>query len=127
MTTPTAEAASGRPSINSRTRRKKVARLIERDGNRCFYCDTAFTDDVPPTLDHVMPVLVRRTWANEALVLACEPCNTGKGHLKPHQVMRMVGQQGLTSRGSLRLDPETLRTVFQSVRGQFQPGFQPAA
>lgn len=108
-------------------RARKVARLIVRDGNACFYCGTAFTAEVPPTLDHVRPLKVRRTWADDALVLACEPCNHVKDGTEPHQVLAMLGMPGLSKRAARTLEPAALLEVFRPVRGRFRPGFQPTA
>ncbi len=65
-----------------RVQRQTVeAKLVERDGNACFYCATEFCDDTPPTLEHILSVAHGGTNHIANLCLACEPCNTAAGNL----------------------------------------------
>lgn len=61
-------------------RERKVARLLERDGNRCHWCHAEFRDELAPTLEHLIPQHNGGTSDDENLVLACEPCNTERHH-----------------------------------------------
>ena len=58
--------------------------IFERDKNRCQYCSKKFKK-WELTLDHVVPRSMggRSTWEN--LVLACVPCNVGKGDRLPEE------------------------------------------
>lgn len=66
-----------------------VRTLLERDGPACFYCEEPFSDDLPPTREH----LLSRTHggpdhvANQAL--ACQPCNLKAGHLSLVEKIRL--------------------------------------
>lgn len=48
---------------------------------KCFYCGAPFTQENPPTMDHV--VSVHKGGKNQVsnLVAACQKCNTTKGSL----------------------------------------------
>ncbi|MFJ2259945.1 HNH endonuclease [Streptomyces sp. NPDC087844] len=59
-------------------------RIAQRDGARCFYCRTPFTDPATEaTFDHYMPYALWPTNRNFNLVLACPPCNLRKGDVLP--------------------------------------------
>ena len=45
---------------------------------RCHYCDRRFTEGLPPTIDHVIPIARGGDDAPENCVLACKPCNSSK-------------------------------------------------
>lgn len=64
-------------------RARAVARLIERDGDRCWYCGFTFTDDGirACTIDHVVPRSQGGTNAVENLRLACWYCNAWRNRL----------------------------------------------
>ncbi|MFD9684079.1 HNH endonuclease [Rhodococcus sp. NPDC059969] len=69
---------------SSARRRALKAALAERDGSACFYCATQFGPGLDgSTLDHLVPRSRWSTWAVEALVLACEPCNRAKDDSAP--------------------------------------------
>ena len=57
--------------------RRKLDRIIKRDGDKCSYCGTA----EGLTIDHKTP-LVRggNSWITN-LALACKSCNSDKGRL----------------------------------------------
>lgn len=57
-------------------RARAVARLIERDGDHCWYCGFTFSDgERACTIDHVVPVSERGTNRLENIRLACFRCN----------------------------------------------------
>ncbi|MFF0009613.1 HNH endonuclease [Streptomyces tibetensis] len=72
-----AERRERRP--HGRKRANMRNKLRELQGDRCFYCRTAFSEVAPATLDHLIPYLIVRNWDMRNLVVACEPCNTAKG------------------------------------------------
>jgi 5-methylcytosine-specific restriction endonuclease McrA len=42
-------------NISRKDRVKKVRALRRRDGDQCWICGGAFTEEKPPTIDHVTP------------------------------------------------------------------------
>lgn len=52
----------------------------KRDGTQCFYCDYPFTEEFPPTLEHLLPVSAGGTDHISNIVLACDPCNKAVGN-----------------------------------------------
>lgn len=70
-----ADAGTGAPS-----RRQRLARILERDGNRCVWCGRELTGLVRPTTEHVVPrVRGGPSWI-ENEVAACARCNRARGH-----------------------------------------------
>lgn len=64
---------------NGLARKKKIDKLAARDGYWCFYCKVEFTDELPPTIDHVTPKSLGGSDGLYNLVLACYTCNEDKG------------------------------------------------
>ena len=101
-------------------------RVAERDGAACFWCGTPFGDDVTPTLDHLMPWVARRSNAQIGLVLACAECNEAKGHLRPHRVLRRLGNYDHTDRALKAMEPGDLLAYMRAhARERFAPGLVP--
>ncbi|MDI5969502.1 HNH endonuclease signature motif containing protein [Streptomyces sp. SL13] len=71
------------PRLNAARRRAKKRSLAARDGAWCRYCGKLFADLTLATIDHVAPLSLFNTWANEHLVLACRPCNDAKADRIP--------------------------------------------
>lgn len=46
----------------------------------CAYCGAAFSDELPATLDHIMPLSKGGTHTKNNVVLCCRPCNNAKGN-----------------------------------------------
>jgi 5-methylcytosine-specific restriction endonuclease McrA len=69
--------ASGLPILGDYTKFK--AALIARDGDRCIYCEA--TDKL--VVDHMVPIAMGGTDAEDNLALACKPCNSGKAGRTP--------------------------------------------
>lgn len=65
------------------TRRANQAqRLASAQDGRCYLCDSAFTEALPPTVDHVRPRAAGgKTMRN--ILAACRPCNNTKGSRMP--------------------------------------------
>jgi hypothetical protein len=62
-----------------------LAILEGLDENRCFYCDRLFSENVRPSVDHVLPwsfLLADPLWD---LVLACMQCNIAKSDRLPER------------------------------------------
>ncbi|MFZ3558358.1 MULTISPECIES: HNH endonuclease [unclassified Streptomyces] len=66
-------------------RRRLVRQIAARPGHgrRCFYCQATFHGMEGITFDHYVPYSLWRTGRHDALVLACYPCNQGKGDRLP--------------------------------------------
>lgn len=75
----------------ARRRRKLRARVIKRDGGRCFYCRYRFADLADATLDHLVPQCQGGPSTAANLVLACRPCNEAKGDRPPVEFLRSAG------------------------------------
>lgn len=58
--------------IATKARRR---RLLQRDGAACWWCSSPFTDEDPPTIDHLVPHRAGGSSDDDNLVLACGPCN----------------------------------------------------
>jgi 5-methylcytosine-specific restriction endonuclease McrA len=59
-----------------------VARLVDRDGNHCWYCGITFSDgDRACTVDHVLPRSRGGTNVLANLRLACFYCNNRRGRM----------------------------------------------
>lgn len=74
-------------------RDKRCGSLMWAQGGLCYLCAAPFSEDMPPTLDHVMPRSGGgRDYGN--LLLACEPCNNRKGARMPTRresaILRLV-------------------------------------
>lgn len=65
--------------IPSEVRKRKVARLLKRDGACCFYCFARFSQAGPVTLDHRVPIAKGGSNVDANLVLSCVACNGWKG------------------------------------------------
>lgn len=64
--------------MNSQMKKKRIAALIQRDGNACWYCHEPFDKENPPTIDHVKPRSKGGTNNLSNLRLSCSPCNHEK-------------------------------------------------
>lgn len=62
--------------------------LLLQQGPWCAYCGAEFSDDLPPTLDHVIPRCKGGTRDKENALLACKPCNGAKGDLDLVEFLR---------------------------------------
>lgn len=57
--------------------------LVEHDF-RCAYCNVRFSKQIPPTRDHVIPVVAGGGLTRDNIVPACARCNASKGtHPEP--------------------------------------------
>lgn len=49
--------------------------IRKRDGCNCFYCNYPFSDEFPPTIEHLLPASAGGSDHVSNLVLACDTCN----------------------------------------------------
>jgi hypothetical protein len=76
--------ALGLPALGDYTKFKPA--LIKRDGARCVYCEA--TDKL--VVDHMVPIALGGTDAQDNLALACKPCNSGKAGRTPELANMIV-------------------------------------
>jgi hypothetical protein len=69
----------------TKTRSKRVAALIERDGPKCSYCDCT---PVAYEVDHFEPKARGGADTLDNLVLACRPCNRAKRDKPPEVFLK---------------------------------------
>ena len=80
--------------LNEPTARRRkasivVRSLIERDGPLCFYCDAIFSDDLPPTVEHLVSITHRGPDHIANKFLACGACNAEAGHRSASEKIRL--------------------------------------
>jgi 5-methylcytosine-specific restriction endonuclease McrA len=68
-------------SRSSNSRKKRIA-LIRRNGNRCHWCQRELTVDTS-SIEHIVPLARGGLDNANNRVLACKPCNHGRGHDMP--------------------------------------------
>jgi hypothetical protein len=59
---------------------KRLPILLDRDGNRCFYCKRGLSEG-SMTIEHLIPRACGGLHHVSNLVIACRPCNQAAGHL----------------------------------------------
>jgi hypothetical protein len=72
-------------TAETKTRSKRVAALIERDGAQCTYCGCT---PVVYEVDHFVPRARGGPDAMDNLVLACAPCNRSKRDKMPEEFLK---------------------------------------
>jgi len=99
-------------SQGGRKRAVIVRTLIERDGARCFYCMDPFSDELPPTKEH----LVARTAGGPDhianLFLSCGPCNCEVGHRSAAEKIKF---RDLKRRGAGTLLLTDIRRLIEAL------------
>lgn len=66
-----------------------VQTILARDGNGCFYCGDPFTEENPPTREHLVAVIHDGPNHISNSFLSCETCNVEAGHLSAPEKIRM--------------------------------------
>lgn len=75
--------------MSSDDRRRRIRRLLERDGNLCHYCEKELTE-ADRTIEHIIPRSAPGgSNALENLVLACLTCNYARGDMEYHEFLRV--------------------------------------
>lgn len=72
----------GQKAKRSKNTKKARARIIARNGPNCHWCQAMLTLETS-TLDHVIPISRGGLNNPNNMVLACEPCNKGRGNAMP--------------------------------------------
>lgn len=66
-----------------------IRTLIARDGNICFYCGDPFSEDCPPTREHLVAVIHDGPNHLSNSFLSCNECNVEAGHLSAPEKIRL--------------------------------------
>lgn len=61
-------------------------RILDKQDHKCKYCGEPFSDDLPPTVDHVLPLSKGGHHTAINIVAACKPCNSQKQARVPEQL-----------------------------------------
>ena len=90
-------------------RARRLLVVLERDGATCVWCGRAFTHQVPPTTDHLVPrVKGGPSWLeNEGA--ACRRCNGERGHRGAAEWLEECGRRGWPA------DGERVRRVLAAL------------
>ncbi len=80
--------------MDSPGRAERLARAVERDGDRCVWCGRPFGRLVPATTDHLVPRVKGGPSWPENEVAACRRCNGERGHLTPADWIRACEDRG---------------------------------
>jgi 5-methylcytosine-specific restriction endonuclease McrA len=67
----------------------QIRTIIARDGNVCFYCGDPFSDNLPPTKEHLVSRTHQGPDTIHNLFAACSRCNSEAGHLSAAEKIRM--------------------------------------
>ncbi len=69
------KTAGGKHSV------QEIQEILASQVGRCIYCDIEFTDEIRPTKDHLLPVVVGGAgWALN-IVMSCRRCNSRRGDI----------------------------------------------
>lgn len=80
---------TGFVSAKSRRNPPVIETLIARDGDECFYCGVAFTEEVPRTREHLIAQAHGGPNHISNQFLACARCNSDAGHLSGPEKIRL--------------------------------------
>lgn len=59
----------------------EIRAILALQSNRCIYCNVSFTNNRPPSKDHLLPVSCGGSdWAIN-IVMACKRCNASRGNI----------------------------------------------
>ena len=75
----------------------RLQAALVRDGATCVWCGRAFTAQVPPTTEHVVPRVKGGPSWPENEVAACRRCNCDRGHRGPVQWLEECLRRGWES------------------------------
>jgi len=69
-------------------------KTLEDQEHKCKYCGKLFSDDLPPTVDHVWPLVKGGGHTAINIVAACKPCNARKQGQIPKQLRLFPAKSG---------------------------------
>ncbi|WP_156483649.1 HNH endonuclease [Azotobacter vinelandii] len=100
-------------STNAKRRRRRIARLRERDGDHCFYCLKPMRR-TQMTLEHLLARNLGGSSALTNMVLAHARCNERAGHLSVSEKIR-IREQNLMKL-ILKSREDDLLVLLQALR-----------
>lgn len=107
------ERAPRDESAGRRARRSVLIRtLVQRDGDRCFYCGDPFSDERPPTKEHLVPQTAGGPDHIANLFLACADCNLRVGHCSAAEKIKF---RDLKRRGAGTLLLTDIRRLIETL------------
>ena len=68
-------------------------RIVENQGGRCASCGLEFSDSMPATMDHIVPVSVGGGLVRDNVQALCGPCNSSKGAKTIDFRQQLTGRQ----------------------------------
>ncbi|MEH1777094.1 HNH endonuclease [Nostoc sp.] len=75
-----------------KARREKLPRLIEKYGDRCFWCECHLTPEIM-TIDHYIPLSLGGSNKTDNLRLACYGCNQKRGNAMPEDTPEIIAEK----------------------------------
>ncbi|MEH1822105.1 MAG: HNH endonuclease [Nostoc sp.] len=75
-----------------KARRDKLPRLIDKYGDRCFWCGCDLTPEVM-TVDHYIPLSRGGSNKTDNLRLACYGCNQKRGNAMPEDTPEIIAEK----------------------------------
>ena len=100
-------------------RRERLAAALARDGRRCLWCGREFSDQVPPTTNHLVPKVKGGPSWLENEVAACRRCNSERGHRGAADWLEECERRGWSPDGRrLQRVLESLATAINDRGGQ---------
>jgi len=81
-----------RKRLYRRARREKLPRLIEKYGDRCFWCGHNLAPEAI-TVDHYIPLSKGGSNKTDNLRLACYGCNQKRGNAMPEDTPEIIAEQ----------------------------------
>ncbi len=81
-----------RKRLYSSSRRDKLPRLIEKYGDKCFWCDCHLMPKLM-TVDHYIPLSLGGSNKTDNLRLACYGCNQKRGNAMPEETPEIIAEK----------------------------------
>lgn len=67
-----------------------IEAISRRQDGRCLYCSNQFSEVLPPTVDHIVPLAAGGSHWPSNLCLACGPCNSKKGAMSQAEFIQRL-------------------------------------
>src|SRR6478609_11190347 len=110
---------SADPIRSQLDRAERLRVILQRDGDRCLWCERTFSGLIEPTTDHLVPrVKGGPSWL-ENEVAACRRCNGQRGHRAPVEWLDECRRRGWTpNSAALEAALRRLRSAINDRGGQ---------
>jgi 5-methylcytosine-specific restriction endonuclease McrA len=97
-------------SIDFFTDRIHLVAILNREGNRCFYCFKEIVDS-NCELEHVVPVVQNGNNSYRNVVASCHECNTTKQDTSADDFCRLLYKKGILSQKELENRLEAIQML----------------